>query len=799
MDAGERGAVGDVRLLAVAFTAGVLLLHAQATLPSPGLLVLLSATVLLPWRGRVYLGAFVLGFLLSSWHAQTQLATRWPEARFNEEIELRGAIASLPEHSLVRGEQDQAEHVWRFTFAPQQAGLPPRIRVSWYRGPPQLRAGSCWQLRLRLRAPHGSLNPGGFDYEAWLYRQHLGATATVRDAQSCGEASGYALLKLRQAWVDRVVAQLGSRPGAALLEALTVGATGELRDDDWDALRLTGTTHLIAISGFNLAVVAGFAWWLLRWLWPLLPRLGPLLPAQTVAGIGALLVAAPYAALAGFEAPVARALFMLTVVLLALSLDRPAQPSRVLAIAWLAVLAPDPCAVLMPGLWLSFAAVAAILFLSMARWRPERPWRAMLRLQLFLSLALAPLSLYYFHGLSGSAPWLNLLAVPAFALLTPLLLLGMLAAMTSASLASLLLPGLAWVLEQMLAVLQLLAQWSAPLWWPAAPPTAALLLAALAALLLFAPSGLPLRPLGVLCLLPLLWPPQPAARGGLELTVLDVGQGLAVLVRTARHALLFDAGPAHDEGFDAGAAVVAPYVLKLGLRELDLLLLSHGDNDHAGGVPAVRRLLRVRQEIGTEQAPACRDGQAWNWDGVRFRILHPADADGSRNDASCVLKIEGSFTALLPGDIEKAAEARLLSAHGGELRSELLLAPHHGSRSSSTPGFVAAVSPQWVVFPAGWRNRFRHPRPEVVRRYGDCGQHAQLLMSGEVGAITLYRDSAGVLQAESWRPQARHFWNAAPETAPYWRVEAACDDQSLVGFGASPYTSLGSKVFSASS
>ncbi|SEQ00701.1 competence protein ComEC [Solimonas aquatica] len=773
MDSGERGVAGDVRLLALAFTAGVLALHALSAVPALGLLLVLLLSVLPRWRGRAYWAAAVLGFVLSVWHARQQLELRWPESRFNEEITLRGAIASLPELARLRDEKEQEQRIWRFRFEPEDGQALPAMRVSWYGGPEALQGGSCWQLKLRVRAPHGSLNPQGFDYEGWLYRQHLGATATVREAQPCGAASGHFALKARQAFLNRIAAVLGTRQGANLLAALSVGATGGLRDADWDVLRLTGTTHLMAISGFNLALVAGMAWWLLRWLWPLWPRAAQWQPAQRVAGVGALLLAALYAVLAGFEAPVARALFMLALALAASGLDRPLTPSRLLALAWIAVLLPDPCVVLLPGLWLSFAAVAAIFYLSSARWRREVNWRAALRIQLFLTLALAPLGLFYFHGFSLSALPVNLLAVPVFALLTPLVLLGMMPAMLSAAAAGFTLPALAWLLEQVFAGLGWCAQQGGALWWPAAPAFAALLLAALGALLLFAPARLPLQPLGLICFAPLLLQTPQPLRGALELTVLDVGQGLSVLVRTARHALLFDAGPAYEEGFDAGASVVAPYVLGLGLRELDLLLLSHGDLDHAGGVPAVRRLLRVRHELGTPGALPCRDGQRWDWDGVHFEVLHPGGENKKRNDNSCVLKIQGPFGALLPGDIEKNAERQLLLRHQDALRSEVLLAPHHGSRSSSTPEFVAAVAPQVVVFPAGWHNRFAHPRPEVVQRYGACGSKASMWLSGESGALEIFQDEAGVLRQQPWRASARHFWNARPQAQAYWREPGA--------------------------
>lgn len=783
MDARSRAPGPDLRPLALAFTAGVLLVHALPALPSLFSLCALAAAALWPWRGRLLLLAGVLGLALTTWQAQRQRAEQWPASRDLEERWVQGTIASLPERSLdLRDEGEAPELTWRFSFAPRphEAGVPSLVRVSWYRADAELAGGQCWRFRLRLRSPHGSLNPGGFDYEAWLFRQRLGATATVREAEPCGVAPGYRVLKLRQALAARVDAVLGERPGGALLKALTLGATAGLHDADWDVLRLTGTTHLIAISGFNLALVAGFAFFVLRWTWSAIPRACLWLPAQRFALLGSVALAAAYALVAGFEAPVARALFMLLAVLLATLLHRPAEPGRALAFAWLAILIADPFAVMAPGLWLSFGAVAAIFYVAGGRWRREPAWRAAVRVQLFLSLVLAPLSLHYFHGLAWAAPFVNLVAVPLFALLTPLCLLLLLASLVSAAAAATLLPPAAWMLETLMSALGWLAAHWPGAWLPAAPPAAALALAVLGCLLLFAPAGLPLRAAGMLCVLPLLWPPQPPPRGGLELTVLDVGQGLAVVVRTAKHSLLYDAGPAYEDGFDSGASIVAPFLLRQGLRDLDLLLLSHGDNDHSGGLPAVRRLLAVRREIGTSAGEPCRDGAGWEWDGVRFTLLQAEDLGLSDNNSSCALKIDGPFSVLLPGDIERQAEARLLDRHAALLPADLLLAPHHGSKTSSTPAFVAAVRPRLVIFSSGWHNRYGHPRPEVVRRYLDCG--ARLAMSGEAGALTVFRDDES-LRLERWRERAGRFWNAGIAASPYWRRDAEAMPRAGCGAG----------------
>lgn len=738
-------------------------MHALATSPPAPALALLAVPALWPWRWRLPFAFFVLGVLLVSWRAQFLLDARWPEARHGEELTLRGAIASLPErHDEPASARREASTTWRFLFEPGGGGTPQRVRVSWYRSDAVVRGGECWTLRLRLRTPRGSLNPGAFDYEGWLFRQGITATATVRDAQPCGAAPGYPVLRARQALRDRLDAALEEHPARGLLIALALGDDSGLRDADWDLFRVSGTSHLVAISGLNLAVVAGFVFFLARWLWSASARLCLAIPAQKAGLVASALAAAGYALLAGFEAPVARALLMLLVVLAALGLDRLAQASRGLALAWLAILLADPFAVLSPGLWLSFGAVAAILYLTTARRRAPRPWIAALVLQLALSVALAPLSLYFFSGLAWAAPLVNLAAVPWFTLLTPVVLGAALAVGLDLSWAPAAARGVADLLQGTVACLGGIIERLPDPWLPAGPPALALGLALAGTAFLFAPRGLPLRVFGVLCFVPLLVPPQPAPDRAFELVTLDVGQGLAVVVRTAGHVLLYDAGPAFEDGFDAGESVVAPYLLRRGVRRLDALMVSHGDNDHAGGVAAVRARLEVDREIGTARGEPCRQGLDWTWDGVRFRTLHPNTAGGwSDNDGSCVLRVEApGFSALLAGDIEADAEAHLVRTHGAGLRADVLVAPHHGSRTSSSPEFVAAVAPRIVLFSAAWRSHYGHPRPEVVARYRALG--ARTAVTGAEGALAVAPDMA----VRSHRAAHARFWNAAAEADP---------------------------------
>lgn len=760
MDAGRRatGATGSAYLLAALFTAGVLIVHASPVLPAVSWLLCAAMPALLPWRYRAAYALVYLGAVCCVWRADSTLQSRWPAARHGEELAVVGHVASLPQQTPGK---TQGERLWRFQFRPDDPALP-LMRTSWYRSTDTLRAGECWQFRLRVRMPHGSMNPKAFDYEGWLFRQAIGATATVRDAQRCTGSAGPESLRWRQAVLDRMRAWLPGHPGLPLLAALTIGDDSGLSEADWDSYRATGTSHLIAVSGFNVAIIAGFGFYLGRWLWSLWPALCLRLPAQKAGMLMSALVGLAYAFVAGWEPPVQRAALMLIFLLAAAWFDRLRHPSRVLALAWIAVLLIDPLAVMTPGLWLSFAAVATIFYFTSGRLKARYFLVEALRLQIALSLSLIPLSLFFFQGLSWATAPINFLAVPLVAVLTPIALLALCAAAAWPAIGVHLLGLTASALSELQRGLYAAADYSAPAWWAASPPPTALALAAFGLLLLLAPRGLPLRAPGLLCLLPLLLPPQPAPAKGFEIAVLDVGQGLAVVVRTAHHVLLYDAGPAFDEGYDAGESVVVPYLLGQGLGRLDRLVISHHDQDHIGGLKAVRRLLKVAGEFGAPDRPPCRDGAGWDWDGVHFEFLHPDGSTGwTDNDGSCVLAVgEAPHRLLLTGDIEAAAERRLIDHHAAQLSSAVLVAPHHGSRSSSGADFAAAVHPRLVLYGAAWRSHFGHPRPEVTARYQALG--SRQYVTGVSGALLLRQVGDDWQVTESRRRDA-HWWNAAAE------------------------------------
>lgn len=758
--------------LVAAFSVGALALLQVADFPPLWIYVVSLCAALLVRRWRGLLVAFAAGAAVTAFEADRVIDSRWPSSRFGEVITVDGVVASLPQAQRGEagfdgeGRSDAASTTWRFRFDPiDPTALPPKIRVAWYRSSETLRGGECWRLRLVMRTPHGGVNPGGFDYEGWLFRQGIGATATVRSGERCADAGSHRLLRLRQGFSDRLKAWLPGHPALPMVGALTLGDTSGLDEDDWQAFRLTGTTHLVAISGFNVAIVAGVVFWLVRALWRLFPTLCLRLPAPSAALAASVLAAFLYALLAGFEPPVQRAALMLGLLALAGAWGGLGAPSRALALAWGLIVASDPLTLLAPGLWLSFAAVGAIFYVSAGRLGPMSGWRAAITVQLMLSVMLAPLTLYWFQGTSLTGPLVNLASVPIAAVLTPALIGALLLA---ALLPVVGLPLLRWVADALdlgQQALLWLADATPQAWAAASPEPAALLLALIGAVALFAPIGLPLRVFGVLALSALLLPPPRPVEQGFRIAVLDVGQGLAVAVHTARHTLLYDTGPAYPGGFDAGRSVVVPYLLRNGVRTIDRLIVSHGDVDHRGGVAAVDAVLRVASRSGAGTDTPCQSGERWDWDGVTFDMLAGPEPGLSDNDGSCVLRIShGEHAVLLTGDIEAKGESRLLETAFDTLKAEVLVTPHHGSRTSSTAAFIDAVRPELTIHSAGWHHRFGHPAREVVARYAARG--VDQIATGDSGAVTVDFDMNGrrvgmerQRAKRLWSTPADHFWH----------------------------------------
>lgn len=735
------GAAGQLPGLILCALAGALVLLQLPRLPPLGNLPILFLILVLPlwflpgvWRRR-WLAAWV-GALWAGQAAQNQLQQNWPVERHGEVVAFEAWAEAFP----ARG-----DGVLRLTVRPYRehaSQFPNRIRLAHYRSSSEWLpgAGECLRIRARLKTPSGSLNPGGFDYEGWLFREGIGATGSIESLVPCAgpRAPGWAgrLARWRQQWRDQLLGHQPGGPGRGLAAALLFADRTGLDSDQWQLLRDSGTAHLMAISGLHIGLVAAAFYGLGLWLARLFGR-GLLLrlSAPTVAWALSLTAAGIYAALAGFSVPTSRALLML-LVLAAFGLSGwRLRVSDALMVAAGAVFLVWPLSLLSPGFWMSFAAVGLILW-SMAG-RLWSSWRSWLWLQPVLALGLLPLSLHFFGGSSLLAPLANWVAVPLMGVLLPVLMLSALLEPWAAALGMSPLPHVLTALSWAQAALAwLVTEFPWP-WISTTVGLSRLLALAAAMALLLVPGGLPRGALVVLLAAAGLWPSAPLPVGQARLAVLDVGQGSALVLETRAYRLLVDAGPAYPGGFDAGAQVVLPYLRQHTDRGLDRVLISHQDRDHRGGLAAVLQVFPDAGLLGTPDRP-CLAGQSWQWDGVRFEILHPlAAASWSANNGSCVLRVAGDgWSLLLPGDIETEAEAalvRILSA--GQLSANILVVPHHGSRTSSSESFLQAVNPSLAVVSAGWRHHYGHPHAEVIQRLQQQG--AVVETTAKAGAVLL--------------------------------------------------------------
>lgn len=739
----------------------------------PAALVLSTGILAWFWRPAGWLLFAAMGFLWAYVHACVLLCDPFPAGYERRELQVFGRVSSLPQR--VDGGTRFLFDVENTQTAEGPVAFSGLVRLSWYGEAPPVGVGEAWDLRVRLRPPHGFANPGGFDYERWLFQQRVKAVGSVRSTggsrQGDGDlTAGYWLDRLRQGLQTHLDTVLADRPERGLVQALVLGERGGIPALTWDSLIRTGTNHLVAISGLHVGIVAGLFFLLTRQVWRLSARLCQAVAAPRAAALAGLVAALAYSGLAGFAVSTQRALIMLGVVLGALWFARNVRPFTTLMVALILVVLVDPLAVLSYGFWLSFGAVGALLY-GMAR-HPGRStlWWTWGRSQWVVALGLLPLLLIFFGRTSIVAPLVNLVAVPLFSLLIlPLLLLA-----TALSLA----PGGEWVLQWAAALLgwlvdglEWVSAWEGSVVSLSHRPWWSWVLALAGVVLLLAPRGLPGRWIGGLMLLPALLaePPRPA-HGELWVTLLDVGQGLSLVARTERHTLVYDTGPSLSADFDTGSAVVAPFLRHQGWDPVDLLVLSHADKDHAGGLAGLLKLARVDRILSGEpeefdgiHLEPCAAGQAWEWDGVRFEVLAPApDSAPEGNDSSCVVRVENAAgSLLLTGDIGEAAERRLVRERPEALNSTVLIAAHHGSAGSSTARFLEAVAPRLVLFSAGYGNRFGFPKASVLRRVERVG--AKHLTTAAAGAISFrLSPRSGVVGPDLYREQEPRYWRHRP-------------------------------------
>jgi len=790
--------------LIAGFAAGLAVSLLAPVLPGDGwTLTFAAGALLIGLAGRRRMPGLVLAAALGGsayglHAAHHALDSRLPMALQGRDARLTGVVTDLPQGDRLRTRLQI--DIEQLTVAGRPVVGPRRALLSWYGERPTLRAGERWELPVRLKAPRGFSNPSGFDYERWLTQAGIDATGYVRagPARRLSSSAWTAPVQsLRQAIADRLDRHLAQDDAARMVRGLAIGVTGAVSPATWRTLRETGTAHLLAISGLHVALSGLLVYALVGWLWRCVPGLARRVPAPRAAAVAAALGVFGYAALAGFAVPARRTALMFSVAALGAASGRETSPVRLLALAGLVVLLFDPLALLESGFWLSFGAVGILLWLALGRLyrrahdepasdgrQPDRVrgmWRrtregtlGAVRLQLAVALALTPLTLGFFGLLSPMSVPANLIAVPLLGLLAvPLTLLGVLA-LPFPTLAGPVLFGAQGVCAGTLAVLEALRGLAPGLLWTPVPwPLLAACLVGVLILLL--PRGFPGRWLGALwCLPAILYRPSLPPLGAFSATVLDVGQGLAVVVRTRNHALVYDSGPRFSERFSAGEAIVLPELARLGVRRLDLLMLSHGDADHAGAAADVVDGIRTarivsgtpQQIVGVGTVEPCRDGYAWTWDGVSFRQFHPGGnlAVAGDNDRSCVLLIgpAGGGSLLLTGDVEVAAQQRLLHA-GGLDRTDVVLAPHHGSRGALYPPLIARLAPRQVIFSAAYRSRFGHPHAAVTAAYAAAG--ARLWNTADAGALHIATGRQG-LEVAAQRARRGRWWRVGAPQAP---------------------------------
>ncbi len=759
---------------ACALLVGVLAVHALPSLPPYWLDALLAVAALAAFaQPRLRLIACVLiGFAWCAFRADLALDSRLPRDLEGRDFDVVGVVDELP---LRR--TDATRFSLRIEHAELDGAEVPlrgRVRLSWYNEVPD-DFGACarWQLHVRLKRPRGLINRGGFDSERQALERGIVAVGYVRDAESNRHVDDkpFCVDRLRERISSGIAARVADPHDAALLQAFAIGDTRGLDQNDWEVARANGIPHLIAISGFHVGVAAGFGALLVYALWWLWPGLGLRIAFPVAQAPAALVTALLYGILAGGSLPTVRTVVMIAVVALTRFGRRASGGPHALALALIAILGFDPLATLAPGFWLSFIGVA-FLMLCLARGHGLFGFLRELSVgQLVMTVSLLPLSVWFFGEASLVGALSNLIAVPLISfVIVPLCLLGILGLLTLPTLATPALVLAGWLSHAQWWLLAYMATWPGAHWYLPEVAPWALLLAMLGAIWMFLPRGIPARALGALLFLPLLLPDRPAPPvGAFEVTLIDVGQGLSVFVRTHDHALVFDAGARYPSDFDLGEAAVLPTLRALGIHRLDVLMVSHGDNDHAGGASAVANAypeaIRYAGEPNRTPVSAmqCRAGQAWTWDDVRLSVLDPdpaalgAPAKGSDNDRSCVLLVEGAGgRLLLTGDISSRVEPDV-AAKIGAGSPLVLVVPHHGSKTSSSAAFVAAVQPALALVSAGWRSRFGHPNPLTVKRYEDAG--VALLNTADSGALTIAfpRDAPPKLVSKE-RARVRRYW-----------------------------------------
>ncbi len=722
----------------------------------------LLAWLVTSWRWPIWM---VIGFLWTAYHIEQRLQLYFDPELAGQDLWVAGWVDSFPNHA-----PGQVKFSLRLAPAERPTGVPRRLRLTWYEPPIELEAGIALRLKVRLKEPRGLSNPGGFDYERWLFLEGYRATGYVREGDRQRDASiGPARwwLAKRADLARRITAATPGTDAPVLLTALALGERSGFEERHWEGLRRTGTSHLMAISGLHIGLVAALSFFVLRRIWIRLPGVLAHYDLQSAALVS-FACAALYAAAAGFAIPTQRALLMLSVAYLAVLTRRFVSMTAGLSTALLFVLFWDPLTIISPSFWLSFVAVGLLWQLGQSRTglAQNSKFRKSAIIQWGICLGLTPVVVLFFGEVSLVAPVVNFVTIPIFTLvLVPLTLLATLT-LSVDFLGPYLMYGAGLLAQSVWWALEFIAGWS---WSATILPQAdrwQFVLAVIGVIFALPIHPLPGRYLSAFAILPLLVVQTDGPKPGVAVaTVLDVGHGLAVIIETRNHVLLYDAGPRYRSGFDSGSEIVLPALRAKGRTRLDTIVISHADTDHSGGAGAVieafpRARLVVGPDVRLTHASACRAGQSWVWDGVEFSFLHPpVRYTPLGNDSSCVLRVATRAGALvITGDIESRGERTLLSQVPW-LQADVVIVPHHGSATSSTPALVDAMNARYAVVSTAYANQWGFPRPEVRARWEASG--AKMVTTGANGAITIALGSSAEPRLTFRRDRRRRYWRGA--------------------------------------
>ena len=798
-------------LMVSAFVVGVWLLQQQPSLPSlsslPWLIVTACFFIFIFFkfsqfsrnlkRVSILLLVSLFGFFYAASFATWRLSDELPHAWEQKDIEVEGVVASMVERNgYAERLRFDVERV--ITTAAQ---VPQHITLNYYQESNQrhgwqqstttidsanlinsstFQAGQRWRLTVRLKRPHTTYNPNGYDFEAWALAQNIRAMGYIRNQNDMKKLADfvwqprYMIEYCREKVGGRITQTLANQPYAGVIRALVVGDHSQISANEWEVYLHTGTNHLMSISGLHITMLAGLAFSLIAFCWRRFPRLVLMLPTRKAAVIGSVFVALLYACLAGLSVPTQRTLIMLMTFSVALLLNKRVPMSYVLTVAVLLVVLLDPWAIIAPGFWLSFSAVAFITYTVVNRLRVRHWLIEAVNTQWSVTLGLLPFLIAMFGQASIISPVANALAIPIISLLVvPLAIIGALLPF------DFILHGAQQILDVCMIGLNWLASSSMATWQQAAPPSWTIAVSILGVLWLMLPRGFPQRWLGGLLILPMLFvKPAQLEQGEMQVTVLDVGQGLSVVVKTAAHMMVYDTGRKYNDENDAGSQIVLPYLRSQGVKQLNAMVISHDDSDHSGGAASLLAQMPIGWVASSYAMPdnqnaiakqsvqkqlKCYSGQRWVWDAVKFEVLYPQvesyqDAAFKDNNRSCVIKVTSRFgSLLLTGDIEAQAEQILLENQAEKLRSDVMIAPHHGSKTSSTDALIQATNAKQVIFTVGYLNRFKHPKPEVMKRYEANG--AVLYRSDVDGAVIIDFTEEDPLKINTWRALHRQYWH----------------------------------------